>query len=53
MGKGKEMKGCSLPGLDLSTQTKMGLPTAHGLSFVWGWGSGLEFKAAPGDPSPS
>lgn len=34
-------------------QTQMGLLRARRLSCVWGWGSGLEFEAAPGDPSPA
>lgn len=34
-------------------QTQMGLLRARCLSCVWGWGSGLEFEAAPGDPSPA
>lgn len=52
-GEGKEMEGCRVPVLDLATEPKTGLLRAHPLSFVWGWGSGLEFKAVSGDPNPS
>lgn len=45
------MGNCHVPGLELAAETKVGLRAPH-LSFVWGWGFWLEFKAVPGDTSP-
>lgn len=45
------MENCHVPGLELAAETKVGLRAPH-FSFVWGWGSRLEFKAVPGDTSP-